>query len=205
MGALVISAGVLLLFTLCTPGKVCDFGNVMKIDTTGASEVTASQDNLTVKGVAASNKLCEHDLQRMEQYKDLIVKVARAKKMDPAVIAAIISRESRAGAALENGWGDNGNGFGLMQVDKKSHTPRGAWNSKEHLTQGTEILINSIKAVKKKFPKWSKEKQLKGGISAYNAGVGNVQTYEKMDVGTTGGDYANDVVARAQCFKRNGF
>lgn len=44
-----------------------------------------------------------------------------------------------------------------------------------------------------------------GGISAYNAGVGNVRTYEGMDIGTTGNDYANDVVARAQWFKRNGF
>ncbi len=44
-----------------------------------------------------------------------------------------------------------------------------------------------------------------GGISAYNAGVKNVRTYERMDVGTTGGDYSNDVVARAQWFKSKGY
>jgi len=52
----------------------------------------------------------------MEKYKSIITKVGKAKKMDPAVIAGIISRESRAGAALKDGWGDRGNGFGLMQV-----------------------------------------------------------------------------------------
>ncbi|XP_017328786.1 lysozyme g isoform X1 [Ictalurus punctatus] len=181
------------------------FGDVTKIDTTGASEITAKQDKLTVKGVEASNKLAEHDLKKMEQYKSIITKVGRAKKIDPAVIAGIISRESRAGAALVDGWGDHGNGFGLMQVDKRHHTPKGAWNSEEHVTQATEILIESIQAIQKKFPSWSKEHQLKGGISAYNAGPGNVRTYEKMDRGTTGDDYANDVVARSQWFKRNGY
>lgn len=44
-----------------------------------------------------------------------------------------------------------------------------------------------------------------GGISAYNGGPGNVRTYELMDKGTSGDDYANDVVARAQWFKRNGY
>ncbi|XP_062856952.1 lysozyme g-like isoform X2 [Trichomycterus rosablanca] len=183
----------------------CIFGDVMKIDTTGASAQTARQDKLTVTGVAASNKLAEHDLQRMAQYKDLIVKVGQAKQMDPAVIGAIISRESRAGAALVDGWGDHGKAFGLMQIDKRYHTPRGTWNSEEHLTQGTEILIDLIRAIQRKFPSWPKEHQFKGGISAYNAGVGNVRTYENMDVGTTGNDYANDVVARAQWYKRNGY
>ncbi|XP_066504997.1 lysozyme g-like isoform X2 [Hoplias malabaricus] len=156
-------------------------------------------------GVEASYKLAETDLKRMNQYKPMITTVARAKQMDPAVIAGIFSRESRAGAALNNGWGDHGNGFGLMQVDKRHHTLRGAWNSEEHVTQGTEILIDFIKQIQKNFPSWSREHQLKGGISAYNAGVGNVRTYERMDVGTTGDDYANDVVARAQWYKRQGY
>ncbi|TSV81473.1 Lysozyme g [Bagarius yarrelli] len=181
------------------------FGDITKIETTGASEETAKQDNLTVKGVEASNKLAENDLKKMEQYKAIIVKVGKAKKMEPAVIAAIISRESRAGTGLTNGWGDKGNGFGLMQVDKRYHTPRGAWNSEEHINQGTDILIDFIKQIQTKFASWPKEHQFKGGISAYNGGVGNVRTYERMDVGTAGHDYSNDVVARAQWFKRKGY
>lgn len=44
-----------------------------------------------------------------------------------------------------------------------------------------------------------------GGISAYNAGANNVRSYDRMDIGTTHHDYANDVVARAKFYKRNGY
>lgn len=44
-----------------------------------------------------------------------------------------------------------------------------------------------------------------GGLAAYNAGPGNVCSLEGLDSKTTGKDYANDVVARAQWFKRNGY
>lgn len=46
---------------------------------------------------------------------------------------------------------------------------------------------------------------ISGGISAYNAGANNVQSYDRMDIGTTHHDYANDVVARAKFYKRNGY
>uniref|UniRef100_A0A8B9R3X7 Lysozyme g n=1 Tax=Astyanax mexicanus TaxID=7994 RepID=A0A8B9R3X7_ASTMX len=90
-------------------GLTATYGDITKVPTTGASEKTARQDKLTVKGVEASNKLAETDLKKMDQYKSIITKVGHAKQMDPAVIAAIISRESRAGAALVNGLGDKGN------------------------------------------------------------------------------------------------
>uniref|UniRef100_A0A673JLF6 Lysozyme g n=1 Tax=Sinocyclocheilus rhinocerous TaxID=307959 RepID=A0A673JLF6_9TELE len=181
------------------------YGDIMKIDTTGASEATAKQDKLTIKGVEASKKLSEHDLARVEKYKSMITKVGKAKKMDPAVIAAIISRESRAGAALKNGWEPAGNGFGLMQVDNGSHTPVGAWDSEQHVTQATEILIGFIKEIKVKFPKWTQEQCFKGGIAAYNKGVSRVTSYENIDAKTTGLDYSNDVVARAQWFRSKGY
>ena len=62
-----------------------------------------------------------------------------------------------------------------------------------------------INGIRQKFPDWSQDMVLKGGISAYNAGIRNVRIYERMDVGTTGNDYANDVAARAKFFKRNGY
>ncbi|XP_052010437.1 lysozyme g-like [Xyrauchen texanus] len=183
----------------------CLFGDIKNIGTTGASQMTAQQDRLSIKGVEASRKLAERDLPEMGKYKGIITSVSRAKRMDPAVIAAIISRETRAGAVQQNGWGDNGNAFGLMQVDKRYHTPVGAWDSEQHVAQATNILIGFITEIKAKFPLWSQEQCFKGGISAYNAGVGNVRTYDHMDVGTTGEDYANDVVARAQWFKSQGY
>ncbi|XP_061686386.1 lysozyme g-like [Syngnathoides biaculeatus] len=195
--------------TVSTPGGTGEeedngCGDITKVDTTGASEKTARQDKLKIKGVAASDALARTDLARVDKYKDVIKRVGEQKGIDPAIIAGIISRESRAGNVLKDGWGDNGNGWGLMQVDKRYHTPRGEWDSEEHLCHGTDILIGSIKQIKKKFPNWTAEQQLKGGIAAYNIGVGGVKTYERMDVGTTGNDYSSDVVARAQWYKSQG-
>ncbi|XP_064422767.1 lysozyme g [Latimeria chalumnae] len=209
-----------MLFVCFFPCEANNYGNVMDIDTTGASQATTKQDKLKeggrcyinilqipqcIAGKLTSYRMAETDSARMEKYKDKILEVGIDKNIDPAIIAAIISRESHVGGALHDGWGDRGNGFGLMQVDKRSHTPVGSWDSEEHISQGTQILIDMITSIQKIFPEWTLEQQLKGGISAYNAGVRNVQTYDKMDVGTTGGDYANDVVARAQWFKAHGY
>ncbi|XP_077379775.1 uncharacterized protein LOC144020310 [Festucalex cinctus] len=180
------------------------YGDIMKVDTSGASKKTARQDGLSYDGVKASNTMAQTDLGRMNTYKAIIQKVGGQKGIDPAIIAGIISRESRAGNVLDDGWGDHGNAWGLMQVDKRYHTPKGGWNSEEHLLQGTDILTGFINEIKKKFPSWTAEQQLKGGIAAYNIGVKGVQTYERMDVGTTGDDYSSDVVARAQWYKRQG-
>ncbi|KAH1186524.1 hypothetical protein KIL84_019273 [Mauremys mutica] len=181
------------------------YGDINKVDTTGASCTTAKAERLPYCGVRASTTIAEKDLHTMNNYKTIIKNAGRKKCVDPAVIAGIISRESHAGTALRGGWGDRGNGFGLMQVDKRYHKLFGQWNSEAHVLQGTGILVDMIKGIQKKFPRWTKEQQLKGGISAYNAGLQNVQTYDKMDIGTTGNDYANDVVARAKFYKRNGY
>lgn len=66
----------------------------------------------------ASHKMAENDLKRIDNYKTIILRVGKAKQMDPAVIAAIISRESRGGSQLtpEGYEKGGGKGFGLMQV-----------------------------------------------------------------------------------------
>lgn len=69
-----------------------------------------------LKGVRASHEMAEMDADRMEKYRSKINTVGKSCGIDPALIAAIISRESRAGNALINGWGDGGKAFGLMQV-----------------------------------------------------------------------------------------
>ncbi|NXW21491.1 LYG protein, partial [Circaetus pectoralis] len=181
------------------------YGNILNVDTTGASEATAKPEGLSYAGVPASEKIAEKDLKNMEKYQAKITQAGNSKCVDPAVIAGIISRESHAGTVLKDGWGDHGNAFGLMQVDKRYHKIVGSWDSEEHLAQGTEILCGMIKEIQRKFPSWTKEQQLKGGISAYNAGANNVQSYDRMDIGTTHNDYANDVVARAKFYKRNGY
>ncbi|XP_041840034.1 lysozyme g-like [Melanotaenia boesemani] len=189
-----------------------DYGNIMDVETTGASWQTAQQDNLGYSGVPASHKMAEMDAERMNKYKKKIQSVAEIFGIDPAIIAAIISRESRAGNTLDDGWGDWNpkrnayNAFGLMQVDTNpeggNHSPEGEWDSEEHLNQGTEILIEFIEKISWKFSNWSTEQKLKGGLAAYNMGDGNVHSYNNVDQHTTGGDYSNDVVARAQWYKK---
>ncbi|XP_009637249.1 lysozyme g-like protein 2 [Egretta garzetta] len=186
-------------------GRTDCYGSVNRIKTSGASCKTAKPERLTYCGVRASEKIAEQDLKAMDQYKTLIKKVGEKLCIEPALIAGIISRESHAGKILKGGWGDNGNGFGLMQVDKNSHKPRGQWDSETHLMQGTDILIMMVKKIQRKFPRWTKDQQLKGGISAYNAGSNNVRSYDRMDIGTTHDDYSNDVVARAQYYKKHGY
>ncbi|XP_026216264.1 lysozyme g-like [Anabas testudineus] len=185
------------------------YGDITKVETTGASQRTAQQDKLGYSGVPASHAMAKTDAGRMSKYKSKINTVGHKYGIEPALIAAIISRESRAGNVLKDGWGDSGNAWGLMQVDVNphggGHTARGAWDSEEHLCQGTEILVHFIGRIGKKFPSWTSEQQLKGGIAAYNKGDGNVHSYDSVDARTTGGDYSNDVVARAQWYKNNGY
>ncbi|XP_029951083.1 lysozyme g-like [Salarias fasciatus] len=182
------------------------YADISDVPTTGASERTARQDKLTHSGVEASHTMAKTDSGRMEKYKAKISSVGKKYGIDPALIAAIISRETRAGNVLKDGWGDNGNAWGLMQVDISptggGHTAQGGWDSEEHLCQATQILVDFIGRIAKKFPSWSSEMKLKGGIAAYNAGDGRVRS-EDVDASTTGRDYSNDVVARAQWYKKN--
>ncbi|HEX8697274.1 MAG TPA: peptidoglycan-binding protein [Myxococcaceae bacterium] len=165
---------------------------------TGASAVTARQDGLSA-GVGASQKMAQADLARLQKYKGAFEAAAAKHGLPPALLAAIASRESRAGAALDrNGRGDGGNGFGLMQIDFRYHSPRGGPYSAEHIDQAAGILKTMLNQVKAKHPSWPPEQQLRGAVAAYNSGVSNVQTIAGMDRGTTGNDYSNDVWARAQ-------
>lgn len=70
--------------------------------------------------------MAQTDAGRMMRYKDKITAVGHRLGVDPALIAGIISRESRAGNVLQNGWGDHGNAWGLMQVHQNSHPVGGA-------------------------------------------------------------------------------
>ncbi|NXC18606.1 LYG protein, partial [Corythaeola cristata] len=190
---LVTSAGA-------SQGRTDCYGSVNGITASGASCTTAKAEGLSDCGVSASEKIAEQDLEAMDKYKTVINTVGEKLCVEPALIAGIISRESHAGKELKNGWGDDGNKFGLMQVDKNSYKPEGQWNSETHLTQGTNILISMIKEIQKKFPSWTEDQQLKGGIAAYNDGVNNVQSYDKMD-----SDFSDDVIARAQYYKKHGY
>jgi len=169
-----------------------------KYHPTGASAATARQDGLPA-GVASSHKMARTDLPKIKKYADEFAAAGKKHGLPPALLAAIASRESRGGSALDSrGFGDHGNGFGLMQVDKRFHALKGGPYSAAHIDQAAGILKSYQNQIKAKHPDWPPEQQLRGAVAAYNSGVGNVQTLKGMDVGTTGNDYSNDVWARAQ-------
>ncbi|KAK7471414.1 hypothetical protein BaRGS_00035966 [Batillaria attramentaria] len=126
--------------------------------------------------------------------------------IEPAVIAALASRESNGGDALaSDGTGDRGHAWGILQCDFthsglacKSCPAKSCCHIKMMVTQ---LLIPYIKRVATNHRSWPKAHQLQGGVAAYNFGVGNVQSWGGLDVGSTGNDYSNDVMARAQYLK----
>ncbi|XP_078528199.1 lysozyme g-like [Lissotriton helveticus] len=176
------------------------YGNVMEIMTRGAECEKAKERMLSYCGVKASYQMAETDLEYMSKYKPMILEVGNSLCMDPAVIAGIISYMSCYYTPTTFNWCEMGPSFGLMQISKQYHNIEGAWNSKEHISQGTRILIHMINLVMKKFPSWIQNQHLKGGIAAYNFGIVRIKSYADVENG-----FSNDVVARAHYFKQHGY
>jgi spore coat assembly protein SafA len=171
------------------------------ISADGASARTARQDGLS-GGVSSSRTMANTDASRVLKYKDAFNAAGAKYGLPPALLAAIASRESRGGAALDrNGRGDGGNGYGLMQVDVGTRpNPKGGPYSAEHIDEAASILKEKLDAVKARYPNASEADQLKLATAKYNGGSGTISNPDK---GTTGGDYSNDVIVRAQTYAAN--
>lgn len=169
---------------------------------TGASARTARQDKLRVTGVEASKRMAETDARMVLPYMTKFDEAGRAHGLPPALLAAIASRESRGGAVLDrNGEGDHGHGFGLMQVDNRNPfevVREGGPFGQPHINQAAKILADKLAEVKRNFPNLSEEEKLQTAVSRYNGGAR--RSFPDSDEGTTGGDYSNDVLARAQYY-----
>uniref|UniRef100_A0A4W4GDA9 Lysozyme g n=1 Tax=Electrophorus electricus TaxID=8005 RepID=A0A4W4GDA9_ELEEL len=186
--------------------------NIKNIPTTGAGETTSKQLwNSQLMGKPASHALAEDDAGRMKHYRRAILRAAQKTQIDPAVIAAIISRETRGGSYLQpDGWNTyattdtvrhNSPGILILSQVHRMNSPRGGKDSEEHITQACSLLADFIEDMN---PSWSPEQRYKGGIAAYNCGPAKV-TSTDVDRNTEDGDYANDVVARVQWYKLHGY
>ncbi|XP_062431081.1 lysozyme g-like isoform X2 [Rhea pennata] len=112
-------------------------------------------------GMDAVKKAAETDIVRLRKYEIPIKRVARNLCLDPALIAAIISQESRAGLLLNDGWDQGRRKFGLMQIDRQHHNLYGSWDSEEHINQCSNILVLAINEVRARYPTWTQEQQLR--------------------------------------------
>ena len=156
----------------------------------GASDRTARQAKLPekgIRGVGASIAMAKSDRERMMEHKGKFIEAGRQFDLPPALLAAIASRENRGGAALKNGIGDNGHGFGLMQVDDRNPFPvvrDGGPFGQPHINQATGILKGKLDKVKSRFPELAEAAQLQMAVSRYNGGSG--LRPPDSDRGTTG-------------------
>ncbi|KAM9264737.1 lysozyme g-like [Cariama cristata] len=155
-------------------------------------------------GLATVRRIAEADVVRLRKYEIPIKRVARNLCLDPALIAAIISQESRVGLLLDNGWDQERQKYGLMQLGRQQHVPFGVWDSEEHINQCSTILVLAINEVRARHPTWTWDQQLRAGICTYSAKMGNLQVYEE-DPCNRDDYYVNSVIRRAQYFKRHGF
>ncbi|KAI1241707.1 hypothetical protein IHE44_0005195, partial [Lamprotornis superbus] len=167
---------------------------MLKGEARGLERAVCKSASSYTTGYAMIRRTAEADLIRLRRYEIPIKRVARNLCLDPALIGAIMSQESRVGLLLDNGWDQGRQKYGLMQISRQQLQPYVAWDSEEHINQCSNILVLSINEVRARHPTWTWDRQLRGGISAYNAGVNTVQTYDKMVVGKTH-NYANDVDA----------
>jgi hypothetical protein len=190
------------------PLRFTSNGILDRLSTTGAGQQTANQDGLRgVLGVEASRTMARTDSRRVMRFKEMIDRAAVAHDLPPALLAGLISRESRGGSVLrESGFSrfrDPGEGeYGLCQIDPRAHDnpTQHRPTSFDHIDQAAGILRSYIEQVARKHPTWSVAQKVRGAVAAYNFGVGAVRTLGKVDKGTTGGDYSADIWARAQYY-----
>jgi len=144
----------------------------------------------------------------------------------PELLMAIGYRETNLLPKYLKEAGDNGNGYGLLQIDIGSYpdwVASGAWkNAEKCIDKGAEVLSSKLDEIKTSIGKTVKVKTKAGveyefegkliagadllrvAIAAYNCGMWAYYHYSKghnVDIGTTGQDYSKDVLVKTAKFK----
>ncbi len=153
---------------------------------------------------APNTSAISDDVPQLTKLKDKFAFASKRTGVPTEILAGIASRESHAGKALNpEGFDPDKKAFGVMQVDQRFHRLRGANkpDSQAHIDQAAEIVRDNKALMDKRFPNWTEEQRWRAAVAGYNMGPGNVKSLDKMDVGTTGGDYSQDVMGRAKAYK----
>ncbi|KAM5251228.1 lysozyme g-like protein 1 [Hipposideros larvatus] len=197
MSVLSLVLGLLALIGSCESGNWGCYGNIRTLDTPGASCGIGRRRGLNYCGVRASERLAEIDMPYLLRYQPTMYTVGQKYCVDPAVIAGVVSRESPGGNFLVN-TGNVGDRIRVVQ-DSGSYVPT-SWITESQLSQMTEVLTHRIKDIQRRFPTWTPDQYLRGGLCTYVGGPGYVRSTQDL-----GCDFCNDVLARAKYFKRHGF
>uniref|UniRef100_A0A8D2CX53 Lysozyme g-like protein n=1 Tax=Sciurus vulgaris TaxID=55149 RepID=A0A8D2CX53_SCIVU len=194
MSALWLLLGLLALSDLSESSNLGCYGNIRTLDTPGASCGVGRRHGLNYCGVRASERLAEIDMPHLVRYQPIMQTVGQRYCVDPAVIAGVLSRQSQGGNFLVN----MGDGVRVVQ-DSNLYAPT-SWITESQVSQITEVLITRIKEIQTRFPTWTPDQYLRGGLCAYSGGPGYVRSNQDL-----GCDFCNDVLARAKYLKRHGF
>lgn len=116
-----------------------------------------------------------------------IADVERKHNLPRCLLFAVGSRETN----LTNETGDGGHGRGVFQLDDRSHAIPKQFPVTAQAEKAGAMLAGLIAYF---------HGNLKSGVAAYNCGEGGVENalreHGNADAGTTGGDYAADVLGR---------
>lgn len=127
----------------------------------------------------------------------------------PEVLAGILYRESRGGEILDdNGKGDQGHGFGLMQIDDRSFPAfckSESWRlPAKNVEFGATVLYMKRSYLVNHISLAGDELE-RAAICAYNCGEGNVEKSikagEDPDSRTAGKDYGKSVLQYADIYR----
>ena len=133
---------------------------------------------------------------RIRGLMDYFHEAAARHNLPVSLLLAIASRESSMGLSLDANWaGDNGNGIGIMQIDRRYHPDfTGRHANADHqanIHYGAQYLAGLIRQF---------SGDLGSAVAAYNAGPTRVRSALSSglpaDAVTTGRDYSADVLRR---------
>jgi type VI secretion system secreted protein VgrG len=150
--------------------------------------------------------------EQAEKHQELARQIGAKYDIPPAMALAWMNRESAFGEYLDrNGYSKfDGQGFGLFQVDKRHHTPRGGPADWDHIDQAMGIYKEYVGQIKKANPGWTEEEYLAAGLVGFNSGPTNARTrpsnpsaWAQLDDGTAHDDYSRDIWAEAQWYSKN--
>jgi len=145
------------------------------------------------QSIALSAQLTYLRVRRLMSY---FHEAAKKHNLPVALLLAVASRESNMGLALDSDWtGDNGNGIGIMQIDRRYHPDfTGRHANADHqanIHYGAQYLAGLIRQF---------SGDLGSAVAAYNAGPSRVRSALSSglpaDAVTTGRDYSADVLRR---------